>query len=70
MEVLIELSILLRFGEKNDQHVKKIIATNKKIKSVVLDPDSATSDIDVENNTWPKEESLSEFDQFKSKTNR
>jgi hypothetical protein len=55
---------------KNDQHVKKIIATNKKIKSVVLDPDSATSDIDVENNTWPKEESLSEFDQFKSKTNR
>jgi hypothetical protein len=55
---------------KNDEMVKKIIATNKQIKSVILDPDFATSDVDVENNIWPKKARLSEFEQFKSKTNR
>ena len=55
---------------KNDEMVKKIIATNKQIKSVILDPDFATSDVDVENNVWPKKEGLSEFEKFKSKTNR
>ena len=55
---------------KNDEIVKKIISTNKKIKSVVLDPDFATSDVDIENNIWPRKESLSEFDQFKSRANR
>ena len=55
---------------KNDEMVKKIIATNKQIKSVILDPDFATSDVDVENNIWPKKAGLSEFEQFKSKTNR
>jgi hypothetical protein len=50
--------------------VKKIIATNKQIKSVILDPDFSTSDIDIENNVWPKKLGISEFEQFKSKTNR
>ena len=55
---------------KNDQIVQKIITTDKQIKSVVLDPDFVTSDIELGNNIWPKKENLSEFDQFKSKTNR
>jgi hypothetical protein len=55
---------------KNDEMVKKIIATNKQIKSVILDPDFSTSDIDIENNVWPKKLGISEFEQFKSKTNR
>ena len=55
---------------KNDQIVQKIITTDKQIKSVVLDPDFVTSDIEIGNNIWPKKENLSEFDQFKSKTNR
>ena len=50
--------------------VQKIITTDKQIKSVVLDPDFVTSDIEIGNNIWPKKENLSEFDQFKSKTNR
>ena len=55
---------------KNDKIVQKIITTDKQIKSVVLDPDFVTSDIEIGNNIWPKKENLSEFDQFKSKTNR
>ena len=55
---------------KNDEMVKKIIATNKEIKSVILDPDFATSDVDTENNIWPRKGGLSEFEQFKSKMNR
>ena len=51
---------------KNDQIVQKIITTDKQIKSVVLDPDFVTSDIEIGNNIWPKKENLSEFDQFKS----
>ena len=47
---------------KNNESAKKIYATEKAIKKIQLDPKLETADIDVTNNTWPKEEAKSKFD--------
>ena len=52
---------------KNDLEVRKVLTSNKKILSIKLDPDKETADIDLSNNSWPKVESNSDFDNFKSK---
>ncbi|MDG2371494.1 MAG: M1 family metallopeptidase [Flavobacteriaceae bacterium] len=52
---------------KNDSLVRKVLATNKELIGVKVDPDRETADIDNSNNSWPKEKSISDFDKFKSK---
>jgi len=47
---------------KNNETAKKIYATEKAIKKIQLDPKLETADIDITNNTWPKEEAKSKFD--------
>jgi hypothetical protein len=47
---------------KNNQTATRVFATVKKIKKIQIDPKLETADIDVSNNTWPKEESVSKFD--------
>ena len=47
---------------KNNDTVKKVYATEKAIKKIQIDPKLETADIDVTNNTWPKEEVKSKFD--------
>jgi hypothetical protein len=47
---------------KNNETAKKIYATEKGIKKIQLDPKLETADIDITNNTWPKEELKSRFD--------
>ena len=37
---------------------------------VDIDTSGPDVDVDIENNMWPKKGVLSEFEQFKSKTNR
>ena len=51
---------------KNDNEVRKILTSNKKIIEIVLDPDNETADIDERNNSWPKKEDQTDFDKFKS----
>ena len=53
---------------KNDNKVTKTIASNKEITKVVVDPDLETADVDLSNNSWPKEETPNEFEQFKNNT--
>ena len=52
---------------KNDALVSKVIASEKEIQSIVVDPDEETADIDTSNNTWPKRENIGEFNKFKEK---
>jgi hypothetical protein len=47
---------------KNNDTAKKVYATEKAIKKIQIDPKLETADIDVTNNTWPKEELKSKFD--------
>jgi Peptidase family M1 domain len=46
----------------NDVEVSRVFATRKMIKKIQLDPKLETADIDVTNNTWPKEGMKSKFD--------
>ena len=46
----------------NDKEVSRTFATDKAITKIVIDPNLETADIDVTNNTWPKEEIKSKFD--------
>jgi Peptidase family M1 domain len=47
---------------KNNETAKKVFTTTKAIKKIQIDPKLETADIDVTNNTWPKEEIKSKFD--------
>ncbi|MCW2120259.1 M1 family metallopeptidase [Flavobacterium sp. 7A] len=47
---------------KNNQMAKKVYATEKAIKKIQIDQNLETADIDVTNNTWPKEVVKSKFD--------
>ncbi len=51
----------------NDNEVKKVIASEKELISVTVDPNLETADIDTSNNSWPKQETESKFDAFKNK---
>jgi hypothetical protein len=52
---------------KNDASVRKVLASNKELVGVTIDPDEETADIDTSNNSWPKEEQVTDFDKFKAK---
>ncbi len=54
---------------KNDSSVGKVVASEKEIIKIEVDPDEETADIDTSNNSWPKRKKLGAFDKFKNKTN-
>ena len=47
---------------KNNDTAKKVFATEKAIKKIQVDPKLETADVDVTNNTWPKEVVKTKFD--------
>jgi hypothetical protein len=47
---------------KNNETALRVFATEKEIKKIQIDPKLETADIDVSNNSWPKEEVRSKFD--------
>ena len=49
---------------KDENKVFRVFSSNKEVKSIVIDPDLETADIDTSNNSWPKKEE-SKFDKFK-----
>ena len=50
----------------NDKEVVKIIASEKELVGITVDPNNETADIDQENNSWPKRKKLSKFNKFKN----
>ena len=50
---------------KNDAEFRRVISSQAELVSITVDPRAETADIDVTNNSWPKKESPSEFNQFK-----
>jgi Peptidase family M1 domain len=46
----------------NDNEVSRVFATQKVVKKITVDPKLETADIDVTNNTWPKQEVKSKFE--------
>ncbi|MFV8224852.1 M1 family metallopeptidase [Christiangramia aquimixticola] len=56
----------VQIWRKNDTVVSKVIPTNKEITNITIDPDLETADVDVSNNSWPKNENMNEFEEFKN----
>jgi hypothetical protein len=52
---------------KNNQTATRVFATNKKVKKITLDKKLQTADVNLENNTWPKENTATKFDQLDKK---
>ncbi|MEL6820573.1 MAG: M1 family metallopeptidase [Calditrichota bacterium] len=50
---------------RNSEHISKLFASNKEIKSIQLDPNLETADTDVSNNSWPRRAMPSRFKLFK-----
>ena len=46
----------------NDKEAIRTFATQKAVTKILVDPKQETADIDVSNNTWPKEQLKSKFD--------
>ena len=49
---------------KNDRTVTRVFTATKEVKSIQIDPDLETADVDTTNNSWPKETS-NQFEIFK-----
>ena len=54
----------------NDKQVKKVLGSEKEITGIKIDPNQLTSDVNQENNSWPKKENESKFDSFKKQTTK
>lgn len=50
---------------KSDADFKRVIASQKELVGIVVDPKAETADIDVTNNSWPTKDEKSDFDNFK-----
>jgi hypothetical protein len=57
----------VQLWRKNDASVKKIIASDKELVGVTVDPQMETADVNTDNNSWPKQEAPSDFEKFKEK---
>ncbi|MAW09121.1 MAG: M1 family metallopeptidase [Flavobacteriaceae bacterium] len=57
----------VQIWRKNDSIVKRLITSDKKLIGVELDPDAETADINLNNNSWPEINRMSDFDKFKEK---
>ncbi|TYP99159.1 hypothetical protein C7447_102478 [Tenacibaculum adriaticum] len=50
---------------KDENKVFRVYSSDKEIKSIVVDPDLETADVDTSNNSWPKQ-TENKFDKFKN----
>jgi hypothetical protein len=53
----------------NDTEVTKVFPSSKAIKKITIDPDAQTADVNLRNNSWPKNTETT-FDAFKKKQNK
>jgi hypothetical protein len=57
----------VQIWRRNNTTAKRVFATEKKAVKIQLDPKLETADIDVTNNTWPKEAVVDKFEQIEKK---
>lgn len=50
---------------KNEEQVTKVFVKDKKVVSLSIDPFKETADVELSNNTFPRQETKSRFEKFK-----
>ncbi|GAB2767955.1 M1 family metallopeptidase [Salinimicrobium soli] len=51
---------------KNDDQVRRAVASDKEIVKIQVDPDLETADVNTDNNSWPQEMKIDKFQEFKA----
>lgn len=59
------ISYPVQVWRKNDKEFNKVVATEKEIVKIVVDPKLETADVNIDNNTWPRQEKEDKFQQIK-----
>ncbi len=54
----------------NERTITRVFVKDKEVASVVLDPMALTTDIDTENNVFPRQTKPGRFDSFKQNATR
>lgn len=60
-----EMTLGAELWRYNTDKASKLIMTRKELKAVTLDPKDELSDIDIENNFWPRRPVKTKFQLFK-----
>ncbi|MCO6147098.1 M1 family metallopeptidase [Flavobacterium sp. NRK1] len=58
----------VQIWRKNNETASRVFAVDKKVKKIVVDPKLMTADIDTDNNSWPKQEGNSKFDELEKRS--
>jgi len=61
-----EVRYPVEIWRKNDASVKRVFSSDKELVGIAVDPKLETADIDTSNNSWPKVDQGSEFEQLKA----
>jgi hypothetical protein len=61
------IEIPVEVWRKNENRFSKLFFFDKKVVSMRLDKNRETADVDTQNNSFPRENKTSEFDNFKKK---
>ena len=55
----------VQIWRKNDNSYTRVLTSEKEIVGIQVDPNEETADVNTTNNTWPREEVMTDFDRFK-----
>ena len=55
----------VQIWRKNDNSYTRVLTSEKEIVGVQVDPNQETADVNTTNNSWPREEVMTDFDRFK-----
>jgi hypothetical protein len=56
--------------KRSEKEVTKVFACEREVKSIVLDPQLETADVDISNNAWPERITPTRFELFKESQSR
>jgi len=64
------INIPAEIWKRSEKEVTKVFACEREVKSILLDPQLETADVDISNNTWPQRVAPTRFELFKENQGR
>ena len=64
------INIPAEIWKRSEKEVTKVFACEREVKSILLDPQLETADVDISNNTWPLRVAPTRFELFKENQGR
>ena len=64
------INIPAEIWKRSEKEVTKVFACEREVKSILLDPQLETADVDISNNTWPQRITPTRFEMFKENQGR